>query len=69
MFFLNSRWPCIPIVKNNDERIYVRFHSVEYENDEINEISLKRSTEESLLGPNKQLVWNGANEIVSFFRI
>lgn len=65
--YFNFRWPCIPIVQDNDDRIYVRFHSEEYELDELKEISLRgdQNNEQNLLGQNKQKIWNEANEIVS----
>lgn len=56
-------WPFIPLRRSDDERVYVRFHSTEYETKAINEIKAAPCIG-SLLGENKQKIWEEANELI-----
>ncbi|KAM7354089.1 chromosome transmission fidelity protein 18 homolog [Cochliomyia hominivorax] len=57
------QWPFMPLRRSDDERVYVRFHSDDYETRAINEIKAAPSIG-SLLGENKQKIWDEANELV-----
>lgn len=57
------QWPFMPLRRSDDERVYVRFHSEDYETRAINEIKAAPSIG-SLLGENKQKIWEEANELV-----
>uniref|UniRef100_A0A336M1C1 CSON006417 protein n=1 Tax=Culicoides sonorensis TaxID=179676 RepID=A0A336M1C1_CULSO len=56
------RWPCIKIKQLDQDRIYVRCHSEEFENNQINEIG-NRSDISALFGDDKQKIWEQASEI------
>ena len=56
------QWPCIPVVADRS-RIYVRMHSEEFEKNQLNELSLRKSFSK-LLGENSEDVWNEAQKIV-----
>ena len=47
------------------ERVYVRMHSEEYEKLQLDEISISNVGFDSLLGKEKQKIWDEAREIVS----
>ncbi|KAI8121802.1 Chromosome transmission fidelity protein 18 like protein [Lucilia cuprina] len=57
------QWPFMPLRRSDDERVYVRFHSEDYETKAINEIKAA-PTIGSLLGENKQKIWDDANELI-----
>ncbi|XP_055375767.1 chromosome transmission fidelity protein 18 homolog [Condylostylus longicornis] len=56
-------WPCITVVKNDLERIYVRMHSEDYEAKEIDEINVFTKGYRGLLGESKEEIWNIAREL------
>lgn len=56
------QWPCIPVVADRN-RIYVRMHSEEFEKNQLNELTLRKSFGK-LLGDNSEDVWNEAQKIV-----
>lgn len=57
------QWPCIPVVCNDRDRIYVRLHSEEFEKNQLNEVTLRRRHEQ-LLGNSSEDIWNEAQKIV-----
>lgn len=57
------QWPCIPVVADQS-RIYVRMHSEEFEKNQLNELTLRKSYSK-LLGDNSEDVWNEAQKIVA----
>lgn len=57
------QWPCIPVVANDKNRIYVRMHSEEFEKNQLNELSLKKNFTK-LLGAVSEDMWNEAQNIV-----
>ncbi|XP_017153477.1 chromosome transmission fidelity protein 18 homolog [Drosophila miranda] len=57
-------WPFLPIQRSDLERIYVRFHSEEYEKRQLDLISARGAVVGSLLGEAKEKVWQEANELV-----
>ncbi|XP_034666321.1 chromosome transmission fidelity protein 18 homolog [Drosophila subobscura] len=57
-------WPFLPIQRSDLERIYVRFHSEEYEQRQLDLISARAAIVGSLLGEAKDKVWQEANELV-----
>ncbi|EDW28958.1 GL19453 [Drosophila persimilis] len=57
-------WPFLPIQRSDLERIYVRFHSEEYEKRQLDLISARGAVVGSLLGDAKEKVWQEANELV-----
>ncbi|XP_058446411.1 chromosome transmission fidelity protein 18 homolog [Malaya genurostris] len=59
------KWPFATVVRSDKERIYVRFHSEEYELKEINEINCFKDGYNGLLGDSKERIWNEAKEIIS----
>ncbi|XP_055546969.1 chromosome transmission fidelity protein 18 homolog [Wyeomyia smithii] len=59
------KWPFATIVRSDNERVYVRFHSEEFETNAINEINCFKNGINGLLGDAKERIWNEAKEIVS----
>lgn len=59
------KWPFLTVVRNDSERIYVRFHSEEFEQRKLNEIKCYKKDSGSLLGDTKEQVWEEARKIVS----
>ncbi|XP_068151463.1 chromosome transmission fidelity protein 18 homolog [Drosophila tropicalis] len=57
-------WPFLPIQRSDLERIYVRFHSEDYEQRQLDLIGARQNTTGSLLGDSKEQVWREANEMV-----
>lgn len=57
------QWPCIPVVCNDRDRIYVRMHSEEFEQNQLNEVTLRRRHQQ-LLGNKTEDIWNEAQNIV-----
>lgn len=57
------QWPCIPVVINQQNRIYVRMHSEEFEKNQLNELSLRKNFSK-LLGDVGADIWNEAQQIV-----
>ena len=51
-------------VSKNDERIYVRTHSEEFENQKLAEVKAFDRGKRNLLGNEREQVWQGANELV-----
>lgn len=65
MIFLCFSYPFLPIVKSNTDRIYIRFHSEEYEKKHIDEVRVSEKGFSGLLGDQKEEIWATAREIVS----
>lgn len=57
------QWPCIPVVINDQYRIYVRMHSEEFEKNQLNEVSLRKNYSK-LLGDTSGDIWDEAQNIV-----
>lgn len=57
------QWPCIPVVIEDRNRIYVRMHSEEFEKNQLNELSLRKNFTK-LLGDSSENIWNEAQKIV-----
>ncbi|EDW87579.1 chromosome transmission fidelity protein 18 homolog [Drosophila yakuba] len=57
-------WPFLAIQRSDLERIYVRFHSEDYEQRQLDLISARGEVVGSLLGEAKEKVWQEAGEIV-----
>ncbi|EDV57669.1 chromosome transmission fidelity protein 18 homolog [Drosophila erecta] len=57
-------WPFLAIQRSDLERIYVRFHSEEYEQRQLELISARGEVAGSLLGEAKVKIWQEAGEIV-----
>lgn len=56
-------WPFLPLQRSDGERVYVRFHSEQYEAKAIDEIKVA-PTIGNLLGNDKQKIWAEANELI-----
>lgn len=65
MLFCTFRWPFATVVRSDKERVYVRFHSEEFETNAINEINCFKDGYNGLLGDAKERIWKDANDIVS----
>uniref|UniRef100_A0A8D8CUF8 Chromosome transmission fidelity protein 18 homolog n=1 Tax=Culex pipiens TaxID=7175 RepID=A0A8D8CUF8_CULPI len=59
------KWPFATVVRSDKERVYVRFHSEEFETKEINEINCFKDGYNGLLGEAKERIWNEAKEIIA----
>ncbi|XP_016956993.1 chromosome transmission fidelity protein 18 homolog [Drosophila biarmipes] len=57
-------WPFLAIQRSDLERIYVRFHSEDYEQRQLDMISARGEVVGSLLGEAKEKIWQEASEIV-----
>lgn len=57
------QWPCIPVMSNDRNRIYVRMHSEEFEKNQLNELTLRKNFSK-LLGDTSENIWNEAQQIV-----
>ncbi|TDG42801.1 hypothetical protein AWZ03_010776 [Drosophila navojoa] len=57
-------WPFMALQRSDLERLYVRFHSEEYEQRQLEMLSARDNLTGSLLGEAKQQVWQEANELV-----
>lgn len=58
------QWPFIPLQRSDHERVYCRYHSVEYETKHILEVNVFSKGYCGLLGESKEDIWNDAREIV-----
>lgn len=56
------KWPFTAVTRSNGDRIYVRTHSAEFETKELEEIKLTKSAYESILGDQKEAIWESARE-------
>uniref|UniRef100_A0A6E8VY12 AAA domain-containing protein n=1 Tax=Anopheles coluzzii TaxID=1518534 RepID=A0A6E8VY12_ANOCL len=60
------KWPSMTIKRDDKTCVYVRFHSEEFEKDQIDEISCTSGARyNGLLGAEKERIWREANEIVA----
>lgn len=57
------QWPCIPVVIDDRNRIYVRMHSEDFEKNQLNELSLRKNFTK-LLGDSSENIWDEAQKIV-----
>lgn len=57
------KWPCIPVINENQDRIYVRMHSEEFEMRQLKELNFQTSYG-NLLGQASVAIWNEAQQIV-----
>lgn len=57
------QWPCIPVMGNDRNRIYVRMHSEDFEKNQLNELTLRKNFSQ-LLGDRCEDIWNEAQKIV-----
>ncbi|XP_058126500.1 chromosome transmission fidelity protein 18 homolog [Anopheles ziemanni] len=58
------KWPSMT-VRRNDQTVYVRFHSEEFEKKQIDELNCAKDGYNGLLGADKERIWREANEIVA----
>ncbi|XP_055837537.1 chromosome transmission fidelity protein 18 homolog [Episyrphus balteatus] len=58
------QWPFIPLQRSDHERVYVRYHSMDYETKHINDINVFSKGYRGLLGESKEDIWNDAREMV-----
>lgn len=57
------KWPCIPVVNDDQDRLYVRMHSEEFEVRQLSELNFQKSYG-NLLGDGSATIWNEAQQIV-----
>lgn len=57
------QWPCIPVMNGDSQRIYVRMHSEEFEEKQLQELSIRRNISR-VLGESSTDIWNEAQKIV-----
>lgn len=62
------KWPSQVVAVDENERLYVRMHSEEFEANQLKEIGIRKNIG-NLLGQGADDVWNEAQAIVSFFFI
>lgn len=65
VYVFRFSYPFLPLMRSDSERIYVRFHSEEYEKKHINDIKISEKGFSGLLGDQKEQIWATAREIVS----
>lgn len=58
-------WPFLALQRSDLERLYVRYHSEDYERRQLELLSVRGDQIGSLLGEAKEQVWREANELVS----
>lgn len=58
------KYPFIGLTRFDNERVYVRFHSEEYEKEEIQRI-VKESTFSGVMGETFNEIWKEAKDLVS----
>uniref|UniRef100_A0A182QTV9 AAA+ ATPase domain-containing protein n=1 Tax=Anopheles farauti TaxID=69004 RepID=A0A182QTV9_9DIPT len=59
------KWPSMTIKRDDKTCVYVRFHSEDFEKQQIEEINCARGGYNGLLGAEKERIWREANEIVA----
>lgn len=59
------RWPFTVVTRSDGDRIYIRTHSEDYEKKELEEIKLIKSSQESILGDQKEAIWDSAREFMA----
>lgn len=57
------RWPFIKVIHADQDKIYVRCHSEEFETNQLNDLGNRDDNRDGLLGENKTQIWNEASEI------
>lgn len=65
MSYTVPKYPFIGLTKFNKERVYVRFHSEEYEKEEIQRV-VKESAFSGVMGEAFKEIWKQAKQLVSF---
>lgn len=58
-------WPFTPVTRSDGDRIYVRTHSEDFEKKELQEIKLIKSDHESILGSQKEAIWESARAFMA----
>lgn len=58
------KWPFTAVTRNDGDRVYIRTHSEDFEKKELDEIKLVKSTHESILGDQKDAIWEAAREFI-----
>lgn len=51
-------------ISKQDDRLYARFHSEEFENMKLNEIKAYDKSRSNLFGMEREIIWSQANEII-----
>ncbi|XP_058059277.1 chromosome transmission fidelity protein 18 homolog [Anopheles bellator] len=59
------KWPSLTLKRSDKTCIYVRFHSEDFEKQQIDEINCAKDGYNGLLGAEKERIWREANEIVA----
>lgn len=62
--YFNFRYPFLSITKDDDDRIYVRTHSEDFEVQKLAEIKAFDRTRRNLLGLERDEIWQQANDII-----
>lgn len=57
------KWPFITLVQDNEDRLYVRMHSTDFEEKQIDDVGLN-DRHGSLLGAGKEEMWRIAQKLV-----
>lgn len=60
------KFPFTTLVRYDKERVYVRMHSTEFEDKQIEDIHFTKKHFSDLLGSSREEIWTRAQEIVSF---
>lgn len=58
------KWPFTAVTRSSGDRVYVRTHDQEFEKKELDEIKLTRTDQESILGDQKEAIWEAAREYI-----
>ncbi|XP_055590916.1 chromosome transmission fidelity protein 18 homolog [Uranotaenia lowii] len=59
------KWPFATVIRSDKERVYVRFHSEDFETNAIDEINCFKNGYNGLLGDAKERIWDEAKEIIN----
>lgn len=58
------KWPFTAVTRSSGDRVYVRTHDQAFEKKELDEIKLTKTDQESILGDQKEAIWEAAREYI-----
>lgn len=59
------KWPFLKLLRSDQERVYVRFHSEDFETKQINDIKQSNVEQTSIFSDKKKQLWDEAREIIN----
>lgn len=59
------KWPFVKMIKSDQDRVYVRFHSEDFETNQIKEVRQSNMDQAGLFGDKRDQIWDEAKKLIN----